>query len=43
MIRKTHHDPLVDTSDSSGLENPVDLGVDSLERGSVDGSLDGVD
>ena len=37
------HEPLIDTENTTGLEDTVDLTVDTLELGSVDGSLDGVD
>lgn len=37
------HEPLVDAKDAAGLEDAEDLAVDALERGGVDGSLDGVD
>lgn len=37
------HEPLVDTKDTTGLEDAVDLAVDTLKGRGVDGSLDGVD
>lgn len=37
------HEPLVDTEDSAWLQNVEDLGIDTLERLCVDGSLNGID
>lgn len=37
------HEPLVDTESTTGLEHTVNLAVDALEGGGVDGSLNGVD
>lgn len=37
------HQPLIDTEDTTGLENAEDLAVDTLKSRGVDGSLDGVD
>lgn len=37
------HEPFIDTKDTTGLEDTVDLAIDTLELGSVDGGLNGVD
>ena len=43
VVVSISHEPFVNTKDTAGLQDAEDLGVDALERGSVDGSLDGVD